>query len=236
LGGSFSKKMKKVAILQSNYIPWKGYFDMINMVDEFILYDNVQFTKNDWRNRNRIKTPDGLTWLSIPVYHHMNQTIRETKVSQKNWNEKHWKTIKQNYSKAKYFKQYSDIFESLYLGIKTENLSEINRIFIEKINEIIGIHTKISWAWEYNISGDRVDRLIDLCKVIGANIYLSGPSAKDYLDESLFKKEGFNVEWMDYSGYTEYNQLSPPPFEHGVTILDLLFNTGDNAKKYMKSF
>jgi len=226
--------MKKIAILQSNYIPWKGYFDMINMVDEFILYDNVQFTKNDWRNRNKIKTSNGVQWLTIPVNHSTDQMIKDIRVSQSNWNQKHWKTIKQNYSKAKYFNQYSDVFEEHYLNIKTDNLSEINRSFIEKINEIIGIKTKISWVWDYEISGDRVERLIQLCKVTGANTYLSGPAAKDYLDESLFKSADIEVEWMNYAGYQEYPQLYPP-FEHGVTILDLLFNVGDDAKKYMKS-
>lgn len=227
--------MKKVAILQSNYIPWKGYFDMINMVDEFILYDDVQFTKNDWRNRNKIKTSQGVQWLTIPVYHSMEQSIREIKVSQKNWNIKHWRTIQNNYANAPFFKEYKNIFFEMYENVPSEYLSEINRYFLEAVNKILGIQTRLSWVWDYSISGDRNERLINLCKAVGGNHYISGPAAKNYLDVALFEKAGISVEWMDYSGYPEYPQLYSS-FEHGVTVLDLLFNTGDDARKYMKSF
>jgi len=227
--------MKKVAVLQSNYIPWKGYFDLINMVDEFILYDDVQFTKNDWRNRNRIKTSQGIQWLTIPVYHSIDQEIRDIKVSQKNWNIKHWRTLQNNYAKAPFFNLYQKIFSDAYAGIQSENLSEINRTFLEVINTILGIKTRLSWVWEYNVPGDRNERLINLCKAVGGDCYLSGPAAQNYLDVELFKKAGIQVEWMDYSGYPEYKQLYPP-FEHGVTILDLLFNAGDSTGNYMKSF
>ena len=139
--------MKKIAILQSNYIPWKGYFDLINMVDEFIFYDEVQYTKNDWRNRNKIKTPQGIQWLTIPVrQENLEQKIKDTKISDKKWNIKHWRTISQNYSKAKYFKDYKDIFEELYLTCDEEYLSEINYKFITTINEILGIKTKLRWS------------------------------------------------------------------------------------------
>ena len=107
--------MKKIAILQSNYIPWKGYFDLINMVDEFVLYDDVQYTHRDWRNRNKIKTSHGLKWLTIPVrQERFEQKIIETKVIDKRWNTKHWKSLVQNYSKAKYFNEYKYIFEELW--------------------------------------------------------------------------------------------------------------------------
>ena len=228
--------MKKVAILQSNYIPWKGYFDLINMVDEFILYDEVQYTKNDWRNRNKIKTPQGIQWLTIPVRQEsLDQKIKDTKISDKKWNIKHWRTISQNYSKAKYFKDYKDIFEELYLTCDEEYLSEINYKFITTINEILGIKTKLRWSSEFELVDGQTEKLLGICKDCNADIYLSGPAAKDYFNEDLAKQENIKVEWMDYSGYKEYEQLNPP-FEHGVTILDLIFNEGDRAKEFMKSF
>jgi len=228
--------MKKIAILQSNYIPWKGYFDIINMVDEFILYDDVQYTKNDWRNRNKIKTKQGIQWLTIPVRRKkISQLIKDTKVQDKRWSKKHWTTIRQNYSKSLYFKEYKDIFEELYLNNKEEYLSQINYKFIVTINKILGIDTKIRWSSEFNLVDGQTERLLAICKDCNADIYLSGPSAKNYFDEDLAKKENIKVEWIDYSNYPKYNQLYPP-FEHRVTILDLIFNEGSNAIKFMKSF
>lgn len=228
--------MKKIAILQSNYIPWKGYFDLINMVDEFIFYDEVQYTKNDWRNRNKIKTPQGIQWLTIPVRQEsLDQKIKDTKISDKKWNIKHWRTISQNYSKAKYFKDYKDIFEELYLNCDEEYLSQINYKFITTINEILEIKTKLRWSSEFELVDGQTEKLLGICKECNADIYLSGPAAKDYFNEELAKQENIKVEWMDYSGYKEYEQLNPP-FEHGVTILDLIFNEGDRAKEFMKSF
>lgn len=229
--------MKKIAILQSNYIPWKGYFDLINMVDEFVLYDDVQYTRRDWRNRNKIKTPSGLIWLTIPVEVKGKyfQKINETRISEKDWAKKHWRTISLNYAKARYFREYKEIFEELYLSCDEEYLSLINYRFITAINQVLGITTKIRWSSEFTLLDGKNERLIGICKECKANVYLSGPAAKDYIDESLFEKEGIKVEWMDYSGYPEYNQLYPP-FEHGVSIIDLIFNEGPNATKFMKSF
>ena len=229
--------LKKVAILQSNYIPWKGYFDLINMVDEFVIYDNMQYTKRDWRNRNKIKTPQGLKWLSIPVEVKGKyfQAIKDTKISEKAWSIKHWASIKQNYSKAKYFKEYKDLFEQLYLNSTEEFLSEINYKFIIEINKILGITTKIRWSNEFDLIDGQTEKLLGICKDCDADIYLSGSAAKNYFDEELAEKENIQVKWMDYSGYQEYNQLFPP-FEHGVSILDLIFNEGPNTTKYMKSF
>lgn len=228
--------MKKIAILQSNYIPWKGYFDIINMVDEFVFYDEVQYTKNDWRNRNKIKTSQGIQWLTIPVRQEtLEQKIKDTKISDKKWNIKHWKTINQNYSKSKYFKDYKDIFEELYLKCDEEYLSQINYKFIITINEILGIKTKLRWSSEFELLDGQTEKLLGICKDCDADIYLSGPAAKDYFNEELAKQENIKVEWMDYSSYKEYEQLHPP-FEHGVSILDLIFNEGDRSKEFMKSF
>ena len=228
--------MKKVAILQSNYIPWKGYFDMIAAVDEFIIYDDVQFTKNDWRNRNKIKTPNGVQWISIPIRHaHLDQKINETKITDNRWSDKHWKTLKQNYSRAECFSEYSStIAETYQQAAEFELLSDVNLLFIRAICKLLNIKTRISLCTDYKMVGDRVERLVNLCEQLSANVYLSGPAAKSYLDESKFLNSGIAVEWMDYSGYTEYSQLYPP-FEHGVSILDLIFNSGKLSRQFMKT-
>lgn len=228
---------KKVAIVQSNYIPWKGYFDLINLVDEFILLDNVQYTHGHWRNRNQIKTPSGLNWLTIPVYvkGKLSQKIKDTKIADNRWRTKHWKTIQQNYRNSEFFKLYKEIFENLYLGYKEIYLSEINYRFIKKICRLLGIKTKISWSMFYNTREQKTERVISLCKSSGATMYLSGPAAKNYLTENRFKEESIELEYMDYSGYKTYRQLFPP-FIHKVSILDLLFNEGPNATNFMKSF
>jgi hypothetical protein len=227
--------LKKIAISQSNYIPWKGYFDLINSVDEFTLYDDAQYTRRDWRNRNKIKTPQGLQWLTIPVdvKGKYLQKINETKISDKGWGVKHWQQIKQNYAKAKNFKKYKDIFEELYLSCKEEYLSEINHKFIIAINQILGIKTKIRFSSEFEIYGDQTEKLINICKQCNATVYISGPAAKTYFDEQLANKENILVKYMNYENYKEYEQLYPP-FEHGVTILDLILNA--DVTKFMKSF
>ncbi len=224
---------KRVAILQSNYIPWKGYFDMIAAVDEFILYDDVQFTKNDWRNRNKIKTRDGLQWLTIPVFHTLDDLIRDVKVSQPNWRGKHWKTIQQNYRKASAFGIAGEFLADLYARAESPFISEINHLFIVEICRFLGITTAITRSSDYQYGGDRSARVLSLCQAAGAASYLSGPAAQAYLDLGLFKSAGVAVEWMDYSGYPSYPQLYGE-FDHGVSIVDLMMNAGREAPSLMK--
>lgn len=230
--------MKKIAILQSNYIPWKGYFDIINMVDEFILYDDMQYTRRDWRNRNKIVTPNGLLWLSIPVDNKgkFYQKINETKVVDKKWVDSHWRSIQLNYTKAKYFKEYAERIQNVYEQCREEEyLSRINYRFLREICDILGIRTQITWSSDYDLVEGKTERLVGLVKAAKGDYYLSGPAAKDYIVDELFEQAEIKLEWMDYSGYPEYNQLSGE-FEHGVSVLDLVFNEGPNAIKYMKSF
>ena len=229
---------KKVAILQSNYIPWKGYFDIIGSVDEFIFYDEMQYTKNDWRNRNKIKSPQGAQWISIPIITkgHLTNGLKiiDAKVVNGKWAISHWNTIKQFYKKSPYFKQYADLFEKLYKDCEQEELlCKINYKFIFAIIKILGIKTKISFSQDYGLIEGKTERLVDLVQKAGGTEYISGPAAKDYINEELFKKAGIKLTWMDYSGYPEYPQLYPP-FEHGVSILDLIFNCGDHSPDYMK--
>lgn len=226
---------KRVAIVQSNYIPWKGYFDMIAAVDEFILYDDMQYTRRDWRNRNKIKTPQGVQWLTVPVkvkgkYH---QTIRETEIDGADWAEAHWKALETNYRRAPHFEEVAAIFEPLYRQRQYTHLSTLNRVLIEAVCGYLGITTKISNSWDYTLVDGKTERLADLCAQAGGTEYISGPAARDYIEGVLFAERGIKLSWIDYAGYPEYPQLWGE-FTHGVTILDLLFNCGKDAPRYMK--
>jgi hypothetical protein len=224
---------RKAAIVQSNYIPWKGYFDMIAAVDEFVLFDDVQFTKNDWRNRNQIKTPQGVQWLTVPVGQDINRRIRDVSLPDTRWQAKHWKTIESNYRRAPHFASVAEEIEPLYTQRQHAGLSSLNRALIEAISAFLGTTTKISNSWDYTLTEGKTERLVDLCKQIGATEYVSGPAAKSYIDEKVFLDQGIKLTWFDYSGYPEYSQLWGG-FVHGVSILDLLFNCGKDAPKYMR--
>jgi len=222
-----------VSILQSNYIPWKGYFDIIAASGTFVIYDEVQYTKNDWRNRNLVKTQNGLQWLTIPVrIEKLAQPIFETKISLNSWSKKHISTLQTNYGKTPFFNEYKDAIFEIYSGTGP-NLSDINRMFIQRICDLLSIKTKIIDSRELHLEGDKIERLVDACKKLNADTYLSGPVAKNYINEARFTENNIKINWMDYSGYKEYHQLFPP-FEHGVTILDLIFNTGPEARKFLK--
>jgi hypothetical protein len=228
---------KTVTIVQSCYIPWKGYFDLIKEADEFVLFDDRQFTRRDWRNRNRIKTPQGVSWLTVPVEvkGRYLQRIDETRVSDDAWAKKHWRTLEHAYASAPFFTEYRKRFASLYENMGDDRLSAINRRLLEEVCDVLGIETKFSWSTDYDVEGDRTQRLVELCQAAGADVYLSGPRARAYLEEQLFADAGIAVRYFDYDGYPEYPQLHPP-FVHEVTVLDLIFNTGPSAPQYLKSF
>lgn len=227
--------MKKIAILQSNYIPWKGYFDMIAAVDEFVLYDDMQYTRRDWRNRNQIKTPQGVQWLTVPVrvkgkYH---QKIKDTEIDGISWAAAHWKTLAQNYHRAPHFGEIAAWLEPLYVSGIYTHISQLNRRFIEAICSYLAIGTVITNSSDYVLIEGKTERLADLCMQAGGTEYISGPAAKDYIEESIFTSLGIKLTWFDYADYPEYPQLWGK-FTHGVTILDLLFNCGKDAYRYVK--
>lgn len=224
--------MKTVAILQSNYIPWKGYFDMIAAVDEFIIYDDMQYTKNDWRNRNQIKTRHGLQWLTIPVGQDINRRIRDVQTPI-DWQSNHWKTLVQNYRKAPCFNEVSAWLAPLYLERAAPGLSETNRLFMQTICDYLRIETKISNCWDYDLPCGKTERLVSLCRQAGADRYISGPAARDYIDRSLFDAAGIDLVYFDYAGFEPYPQLWGE-FVHGVSILDMLFNCGSASRRYMR--
>ncbi len=229
------------AMIQSSYIPWKGYFDQINMADVFVFYDDVQYTKKDWRSRNLIKTAQGLQWLTIPCGDDLRRRICEVRIKSSDWKRAHWKAIQHAYRRARHFDGYAGYFEPLYLEHEWEYLSDLNQTFTKMIaREILGIGTDFRDSREFDLSPGkkREDRWLELLHKLGASRVIVGPKARSYLDEPARQKvrdQGVEIVWMDYSGYPKYRQLYPP-FEHHVSIVDLIMNEGPNAPDYMLSF
>jgi len=225
---------KRVAIVQSSYIPWKGFFDLIRRSDEFLLYDEVQYTRRDWRNRNRIKSPNGPLWLTIPVdvKGKYLQAIKETRVSDPQWNERHWRSIQASYARAPFYRMHQPMLEELFLGCRSQSLSEINFRFIARFCELLSIPTRLTWSMDYTLGEGQTERLVALCTQAGATDYLSGPAARAYIEPKLFEQAGIGLTYMDYHGYPEYQQLYPP-FDHHVSVLDMLFSVGPDASQYM---
>jgi len=228
--------VKRVAIVQSSYIPWKGFFDLMASVDELVLYDDAQYTRRDWRNRNRIKTRHGVQWLTVPVHvkGRFEQAIKDTLISDSGWATRHWRTISASYARAAYFDRYAPIVQGLFSSAAGDRLSAINRHFIDGCCAILGIETRITWSMDYELASERTARLVGICRQAGATEYLSGPSARGYLDVAQFARAGIGVSFMDYSGYPSYEQLHPP-FDHHVSVIDLIVNTGPEAGRYMLS-
>ncbi len=228
--------MKRVAILQSNYMPWKGYFDLMAHVDEFIFYDEVQYTERDWRNRNLIKTPHGMKWLSVPVKFDFEQRspIASIDIDGERWREQHWSCIQRNHARAPHAACASDLLGQFYLGPPQRRLSELNRLSIAAIARFLHIRTPITNSVDYPSRKDSpTRRLVDICLQAGATHYVSGPTARSYLHEPSFQAAGLTVEWFDYEGYPTYPQLWGD-FEHRVSVIDLLFNCGPQAANCLR--
>jgi WbqC-like protein len=225
--------VRRVAIGQSNYLPWKGYFDLIHDVDVFVFLDDVQFTKNDWRNRNRVKTPAGTQWLTIPVGTNLHRRVCDVTLDDSRWAARHWKTLGHLYGKAPFFHRYRPLLEHVYLERRWRTLSELNQFVIRSLcRDHLNIQTTFLSSTEVSCRGRREERVIALLKALDAELYISGPRGQAYLDERRFRQEGIELQWKSYAGYPEYPQWHPP-FEHAVTILDLLFHTGPEAPYYV---
>jgi hypothetical protein len=223
----------RVGVIQSNYIPWRGYFDFIDTVDLFVFHDDLQYTKNDWRNRNRIMTDGGLRWLTVPVkYSKVNQRIDEVPLDySQNWTEHHLHLLEANYRRAPFFQAYVHQFAGI-ISRTFPSISELNVALCRWIMQVLDIRTPTCMSRELNLSGTKSERLIDLLTKVGGTSYLSGPSAAAYLDLELFHRHGIRVEYKSYD-YPPYPQLQSG-FHGDVSILDLLFNTGPDARHYVK--
>ncbi len=224
----------KLAILQSNYIPWRGYFDIINDADLFLFYDDVQYTKHDWRNRNKIYSQGKIKWITLPCGYDIKRKIDEVKfVSGIDWQKNHFDILYTAYKNAPYFKKFLPFLEDVYLEKQWEYLYELNRYTTKKIaTEYLGIQTEFSDTSKFISHGTKNERLLKYIVDTGADEYISGISAKDYINEDYFADKGVKIIWKEYLDYPKYEQMYSP-FVSEVSILDLLFNMGENAPNYI---
>ncbi len=209
-------------------MPWLGYFHKMDSADVFVYLDNVQFKKNEYQNRNRIKTSQGWQWLTVPVNYSFGERINQVRIdSSKDWKKKHLKSIEMNYSKAPYFDEYFPMVERLYGG-DYEYLYEVNIASVELLSGLIGIKKPAYRASEINgLRDDQNLRLLDICKALGADTYLSGGAGRDYMDLTVFKDEGVDVVFQDFT-HPSYAQLYGE-FTPFMSLLDILFNCGEKS-------
>lgn len=218
--------MSRIAILQSNYIPWKGYFHIIQSVDHFVFLDTAQFTVRDWRNRNQIKTPEGKLWLTVPTNGSQNMKINEVKIDNStSWAEDHFHTLERNYCRTPFFAEFKEFLQKVYLENSWEYLSDLNQYLIVEISRFLGIDTEFHLSTEFILLPGKNEKIISIVHQLAGTEYLSGPSAKSYIDHDLFAINDIKVSFMDYSQYTVYKQPWGD-FVHDVSILDLLFYGG----------
>jgi len=223
-----------VGVIQSNYIPWRGYFDFIDEVDVFIFHDDILFTR-DWRNRNYINVRGQREWLTVPVNfsYTLGHTIEQTKICYSSgWVSKHLRRITEAYSSARYFEHYFPEFKAV-LSVRYETISELNLALIRWVMEKLEISTRLVMSRDLEPLGTKTERLIDMLKKLGATHYLSGPAAEDYLDVEQFRSAGIGLSYKQYK-YPEYPQ-GGLPFADNVSILDVLFHCGPSAKSLIKS-
>lgn len=230
--------MTTALITQSNYIPWRCYFAAIDRADVLVRHDVVQYTRRDWRNRNKIRTAQGLKWLTIPVQvkGRYRQSIDETRVAGHEWADRHWETIRHEYARARCFDSFREFFAQLYKeAAELELLTDINHLFLRRICDLLAIDTEFRHSREFELDPtlDASTRLLRICEALGVDRYLTGPAARPYLDVSALEAVGISVEWLDYSGYPEYTQLHEP-FEAAVSIVDMILNEGDRATELMR--
>lgn len=226
----------RVAVLQSNYIPWKGYFDVMALADLFIVYDSVQYTKNDWRNRNMVATPTGPVWLTIPVSTagRADQRINEAAIGDRRWARKHWSTISQTFARRAHFDAVREEWETTYLAAQDQELlHDVNVLFLRNLARQLGIDTPIVDDRDYDLVADTpTGKLVQLCAASGAHRYLTGPAGLNYLDLQRFRERGIAVDVIEYDHYPEYPQTSAE-FRHGVSVLDLLASVGPDARRHL---
>lgn len=224
----------RAAIIQSSFIPWQGYFDIIDSVDRFVIFDDVQFTTRDWRTRNRIKGPNGIQWLTVPVKKAERTTeIRNILIDySESWQNRMKKTLIHCYRKSPNFESYHEgLFSAI--DVRYENLSELNVALIQHVCEILDITTQFSMSWEHSTEGRKSERLVNILNSIGADEYISGPSARSYIEPDVFKDNGIKLYYKSYD-YAPYPQLWGE-YVGGLSIIDLLFNLGENSRSYLHS-
>ena len=223
----------KVVVLQSNYLPWIGYFDLINRADICVFYDDVQYTKNDWRNRNRILTKQGLEWITVPVGQSIRRLINQVEIHDPSWQKQHYKKIANAYDIRTSDSWSLDLLDLLFMGKQWTNLSELNQETIKLISRnYLNVNTQFDNSENYNLQGKGEARLLSLLNQLQATHYLSGPAGENYLHSKHFEKESIALEYINYPNYSEYEQIQKP-FTSKVSIIDLLLNIRADASTYL---
>lgn len=220
--------MSKIAVLQPSYLPWLGYFEQMTQVDTFVFYDDVQYTKNDWRNRNRVRGQEGYLWLTIPSEGSTHLQIREVKIDPRSkWQDKHRKTLAQFYSGSPFFEEVSTLLEPLW----QKEYRFLMDAAVDSVGLIAGyldISPKIVFSSDLGVGGERNERLIGICEALGAREYYSGLAAESYLDRPLFREHGIEVAFQHYD-HPLYPQRGEGFLSH-LSAIDLLFNCGKNSR------
>ncbi len=229
-----NSNQKTLAVLQPGYLPWLGFFDQMHRCDVFVIYDDVQFDKNGWRNRNRIKSPAGPHWLTVPVHvRSLEQRILDVEIGNRQpWARKHLGTIQQFYKKAPYLEHYWPALEEL-LSKHWERIVDLDIALINQLRLWLGLSCEVVRSSQLTLQGDRNERLLNLCSYFDAGVYLSGSAARNYLDVSLFESQGIEVRWQDYV-HPVYSQLYGE-FIPYLSVLDLLLNCGDKSSTILSS-
>lgn len=221
-----------IAIHQPQFMPWLGYFDKMDQVDAFVLLDNVQYKKNEFQNRNRIKTPQGPQWLTVPVSYQFPALINEVTVRTGDpWRRKHVQTLVANYAKAPYWTDYAESLQTLYAD-ELASLAAINRASVAWLQRELGIETPLVVASEMDLSEEPTQRLLDICKALGASRYLAGVDGRKYMELNRFKEAGIEVVFQDFE-HPNYAQLHGEFTSH-LSALDLLLNCGPESGKIVR--
>jgi ribosomal protein L31 len=225
-------------IHQPQYLPWLGYFDKMARADLFIVLDNVQFKKNEWQNRNRIKSPEGWQWLTVPVYQQHGQLIREVKINNSvDWLRKQLNALQQNYKKAPYYQTYMPGVEQVLMH-QYDSLLDITMSFIHQIRDWLEIDTQMIMASETDdvVKSTGTERLVELCLAYGADTYLSGQGGQNYCDFAMFEEHNIMIEVQDYQHpfYSQaQNGKQDQAFVSHLSVLDLLFHCGPESRSIL---
>ena len=223
----------KISIHQPQYLPWLGYFDKMDRSDVFVLLDDVQYKKNEWQNRNKIRNAESWQWLTVPVKYSFGQLLNEIKVDNaKDWRSSHMKSLELNYSRAPFYREHSAFFQEAF-SREWDFLADININLINYLKEALGIKARIVISSELKVSSTATRRLVDICKLLGGDTYLSGAGGSDYLEEKMFGDSGIKLEFQEYK-HPVYEQVRGP-FEPFMSTVDLLFLKGPESLGIMRS-
>lgn len=229
-GRSTVHPINRVVVLQPSYLPWIGYFEQMIRADQFVFLDDIQFTRRDWRNRNKIRTSGGWAWLTVPVEqkNRYTQLLKEARVDNSiNWKKKHREAIRLNYSRAPFFETYYPYFESVY-SKQWEFLIDLCYETTAYLMEALNITTPTSKSSDLSVQGRKADLILNICRKMGATHYLTGSLAHDYLSKEDFSREKIELEYQKYN-HPEYPQRYPG-FVPYLSLVDILFNVGDKSR------